>query len=453
MDVSIRERVSGFLARAIFCGLLLVIALTAIPFGTVDPWWESVFEAWVFMLVILWIIQASIGGAPWVREYQLLLPLLVLVIFSVIQSLPLGKGADGPAMAGVMVNRALSADPFETWRFAFKMLAVTLTLGLLLSYTSTESRLRTVVYVVVAVALASAVFGLLAPRLPQNLLRLVSTRLSPDKSYGQFENRNHFAFLMEMAIGLVLGLAVNDWHHRKWLALYVLSGLIMWGALLLTHSRGGVFALMFEIPFFFLLYKRLGMERDSRERPAKKRPGSFVLAGLLLGAVAASVILVGGDETIYRIELTPAEFTARQVGPPKIDRPDIWLATLKLIKDHPLAGVGFAAYSVAIPRHISSSGEWTPEQAHNDYLEVLASGGLIGGVLLVWFLVAFVKISRKRLLSHYNRERAIKCGALGGLFAVAVHSIFDFGLHITVNTLVCLALITVVLKNFKTVTA
>jgi hypothetical protein len=47
--------------------------------------------------VILWIIQASIvGGAPWVSRISVCcFRCMVLVIFSVIQSLPLGKGADG----------------------------------------------------------------------------------------------------------------------------------------------------------------------------------------------------------------------------------------------------------------------------------------------------------------------------------------------------------------------
>ena len=158
----------------------------------------------VFGFTILWIVESSLYGAFWVREHRLLLPLCTLVVFAAIQSLTLGK-AVAPAVAGGSVSRALSADPFETWRFALKLLAITLTLGMLLRYTTSVERLRILVFVVVGVALASAVFGLLRPDIPGSWLSFAETHLKADGSFGQFGNRNHFALLMELAIGLVLG--------------------------------------------------------------------------------------------------------------------------------------------------------------------------------------------------------------------------------------------------------
>jgi putative inorganic carbon (HCO3(-)) transporter len=169
--------------------------------------------------------------------------------------------------------------------------------------------------------------------------------------------------------------------------------------------------------------------------------------------VAASVVLVGGDETINRLESTPNEFAARSVGPPRNYRPQIWWGTLELIKDHPLVGVGFAGYSVAIPRYLRLSGTWQLEQAHNDYLEVLASGGVVGGSLFVWFLLIFARSTVNHPQSDSHVGRAVKCGAVAGLFAVAVHSLFDFGLHITVNSLVCTALVVVAVKSGNVVDA
>ena len=42
------HRVSGFadiVARAIFASMLALIAFTAIPYGTVEPWWKAFFIA------------------------------------------------------------------------------------------------------------------------------------------------------------------------------------------------------------------------------------------------------------------------------------------------------------------------------------------------------------------------------------------------------------------------
>jgi O-antigen ligase len=451
-----REQIGRLLEAAIFYGLLILIALVAVPYGTVDPLWESIFEAAVFGLTILWLIEGSLRGTWWGREHRLLIPLFGLVAFAFVQSMALWTYDGGAALAGTRLSWTISADPFETRRFAYKLLAVTLTLGLLLRYASTVRRLRILVYLVLGVALASALFGLVRAETPQAVIGLVGDRLSRVGSYGQFESRNHFALLMEMVIGLILGLSFGDRRHKKRLLLYLLSGLILWAALLRTHSRGGALSLIVEIPFFFLLFISFGYfskpKGDAQERSVKKRSrfplliAMTALVGLLLAAVGTSVVLVGGDETISRLESTPTEFSARTSGPPKVLRPQIWQATLKLIKDHPLVGIGFAGYSMAIPRYLDASGEWNLERAHNDYLELLASGGLTGAALLLWFLVIFVQAAREQLLGATLFWRAVRCGALAGLFAAAVHSLFDYGLQITINSLVCLTLIVLAVK-------
>ena len=94
-----------------------------------------------------------------------------------------------------------------------------------------------------------------------------------------------------------------------------------------------------------------------------------------------------------------------------------------------------------------ASGRLTPQQAHNDYLEVLASGGIIGVALLVWLAIVLVSQARKALNATDGFQRAVVSGALIALVGVAVHSIVDFGLHITANALVFVALLAIVSIN------
>ncbi|MCM3874401.1 MAG: O-antigen ligase family protein [Pyrinomonadaceae bacterium] len=453
----LRQRIGCWLDGTIFYGVLILIGLAAVPFGTVDPWWESIFESAVFGFAILWIIEGFLRDTWWVRVHRLLLPLLALIILAIVQSLAIWNYDASVALGGTEVGRTISADPFETWRFAYKLLALTLTLGLLLRYASTEQRLRCMIYLVVGIALASALFGIFRSQMPQALMDLARHRLSADGSYGQFENRNHFAFLIEMAIALLLGLSVGDRKYKKRLILYISTGVVLWASILLTHSRGGALSLVVEVPFFFLLMSTVrngsrsrdfGQDRLSSKRLLRNPQliATAALVCLLLATVVASVIIIGGDETISRLEKTPTEFQTQTTGPPKVLRPQIWQATLKLIKDNPILGVGFGGYSVAISRYLQSSGEANLEQAHNDYLELLASGGVIGGAFGLWFVASFLRVARERLQGASPFSRAARCGALTGLFAVAVHSLFDFGLHITINSLVCCTLIVLAVK-------
>lgn len=417
-----------------FYGVLILIALVAVPYGTVEPWWESIFEAAVFGLVAVWLLEGTLRDAWLVKEHRLLLPLVGVLFFALVQSVPLWQ-------------RTISADPFETQRFAYKLLAILLTLGLLLRYTNTERRLRAIVYLVVGIAFASAIFGFVKAGVPGTIASFAGERLSSSASFAQFQSRNHFAVLVEMAVGVLLGLAIGDRRHKKRLIVYATLGLTMCVALLLTHSRGGALSLALEIPFFFLLLVSV------RHSIKLLRPSLIARAAIftvLLAAAGATVILIGGQETISRIEETAAEFKARRSGPPKVLRPQIWQATAGLIRDNPVVGVGFAGYSMAIPGYLNSSGAWMLEQAHNDYLELQASGGLVGGGLCLWFLVSFVSTARQRLRAAPPFLQAIRCGALAGLFAVALHSFFDYGLHITINTLVCASLVVLAVKVFDT---
>jgi O-antigen ligase len=122
-------------------------------------------------------------------------------------------------------------------------------------------------------------------------------------------------------------------------------------------------------------------------------------------------------------------------------------------------GIGFGAYWIAFPGYHDASGVFTPDEAefrplaaHNEYLELLASGGLIGGALGAWFLIALIKCSLERLRSSRDPFRRAAClGALLGMFGIAVHSLVDFGLHDTVNAFVFTALVVIATVNVATV--
>jgi O-antigen ligase len=83
----------------------------------------------------------------------------------------------------------------------------------------------------------------------------------------------------------------------------------------------------------------------------------------------------------------------------------------------------------------------TPQEAHNDYLELLSSGGVIGIALAVWFAVAVIRRAHQNLANDVGYLRAVRFGAILGIAGVAAHSLVDFGLHILVNAAVFLTLI------------
>ncbi|HKQ51075.1 MAG TPA: O-antigen ligase family protein, partial [Pyrinomonadaceae bacterium] len=223
---------------------------------------------------------------------------------------------------------------------------------------------------------------------------------------------------------------------------YLAPALPVGAALILANSRGGILTMMCQLLLLALLIVPV---------PARWRGGLVSLAAravivaLLVTLAAVAVVRVGGERVVSNLSTVTEELGPGDAGATRWNtrRVDIWRATWGMIKDHPLMGVGFGAYWTAIPQYHDASGAYTPQQAHNDYLEILASGGVIGCALFLWLAVVVLRRARKVLQRGDAFRRAACLGALTGLFGVAVHSLFDFGLHLTINSALFVALVVV----------
>jgi hypothetical protein len=468
--------------------LLLLAVLVAIPYGTVEPWWLAVFECSVFVLTAFAVVQKSFAppqslSLSW-RGFGLLVPVLLVALYAFVQA------AAPAARTNTGWEGSVSADAFETRLWAVKLLAYLFFGALLFSYTSTERRLRALIYTVIGLGIASAIFGLLRQGL-QHDAGFLLPYLQTGSGYAQFINKNHFAFLLEMALGLLMGLVLGGGVRMQLWPVVAAAVVLMWTALVMTSSRGAVFTALAQIGFAAAIAFaiRLPGKSDStltwdRRRPARnphapklvqasreglllrffalrahcgrdaRGPsaivGRLVLIVFVVGVVAVSAVWLGGDLLTTRLRALSGEVSApageTHAG---VRRQEVWRSTLALIKAHPLVGSGLGAYGVAITPFHDGSGKWTPEAAHNDYLELAASGGLIAVALALWFVINLVRRAKQQLQRRAPFARAAGIGALTGLFGVAIHSAVDFGLHVTVNTVVFIALVVIATREFQ----
>jgi len=452
---SMRESIARVLSRIIFYSLLLLIPLVAIPYGAVEPWWESLFECTVFVLGALWIVEGMLSRKWLVREHRIFLPILLLILYAFVQTLHLPPGDS--TGANLKQWSAISADPYATWLSVLKLLALTIAGVLLIRYTCSRRRLRALLFTLIIVGLASALFGILR-QTTQHSQGFFLPALSPGSGYAQFINRNHFAYLAEMTLGLTLGLIIYGGVRREHVLIYLAMALALWASLVLSNSRGGLFSMLAQILFLALLFTFAGVKRERGTKGLEERSSlrrisrTALLHPLIILCLIATVFIgavwIGGEALTSRLETVSSEITPeRSAGNGSVGRRDIWRATWQMIKDHPLTGVGFNGYWSAIPQYHDASGESTPQQAHNDYLELLASGGIIGVIFIAWFLVLLIKAIRRSFQAADSTARAVSRAAVVGLFGVAVHSLVDFGLHVTVNALVFTALIVIAVSG------
>ncbi|HEX7296625.1 MAG TPA: O-antigen ligase family protein, partial [Pyrinomonadaceae bacterium] len=436
-ELPVRLRFGVLLDRGLFGSLLLLICVTAIPYGTSQPWWKALFICFVLFATIFAVIEVMLNGGRRLEGARLILPAVVLILFALLQTVSLpGGNIDG---LSVPAWNTISADPYQTRFTAMQLIALMLVILLVYRYANTDRRRRFLIHVVLAVAVTSAVYGILRQTVQRDT-GFVLPLLRPGAGYGQFINKNHFAYLMEMAFGLGLGLLAFGGVTRKHAMLYVALLLPIWTALVLSNSRGGILAMAGQIVIAVLLLSYFKRSSPFGESTLLRATQSvWMRIGLVIALILAlsiGVVWVGGDRLLSNFEAVSREFSTDPGASSGVTRNDIWRATLKTIADHPILGVGIGGYWIAVTEHHIASGTMTPQEAHNDYLELFASGGIVGFAIGVWFTVNAFKTIRDNLRTA-NRTRSAVCFAsVIGLSGALLHSFFDFGLHLMINALV-----------------
>lgn len=445
------------LDKVVFSCLLGLIVLTSIPYGTVEPWWEAVFECAIFGLTALWIFEVLLRGSWQVKGLSILLPLIIITTYAFAQTVELPGSWLATGNGQSVSYHTLSIDPYQTYLTAVKTLALTLFLGLLLLHTSTPKRLRWLVRVVIGLGLASALFGILR-QLLQTTDGFLLPYLFKGDGYGQFIYHNAFSYLMEMVFALLAGLVLGGGIRRDRALIYMSIGLFVWTAFVFSNSRGGVISFMCQAVFLLFVSLSWYSARWSSREDGRRHPWlTFIpsspllrisLIVLILGALAASVLWMGGERLLDRLK---EEQEFRQVAPGDTRRVDLWRASWMLIKHQPWTGVGFGAYFLAIPEYQIASGRLKFDQAHNDYLDLAASGGVVAVGLAGWFIVMVIRRARSSWGSVDAYRRAACLGAVAGILDVGVHSILDFCLQLTSIAVVFAALVVIAVARVEAV--
>ena len=174
--------------------------------------------------------------------------------------------------------------------------------------------------------------------------------------------------------------------------------------------------------------------------------GVAAAIGLVIGArVGATRIVLG----IFVVGLAAAlvPLTGRLASRFTFDSPDRWgsfQAAWELFTHHPVAGVGPGIDQFVLGR--ATGGTSVYRFVHNEYLQVLAELGLVGGILLVAFLV----LVARRLWR--DRVDALVVGAIAALAALALHAGFDFVWHIPAVPLLAAAFVGVAMPHTDSTT-
>lgn len=407
----IKEIESTRAGKILFFLLCAMIILTTLAYGTVHQPTLAIFYLLAVVTILLWAIDSFFSGALRFHRSWLQIPLIASFGYAIFQIIPFGSLA---AIAGVdAIPRTISQDPFGTQVAALHFLSLLIFLAAFLTYLDSAKRLQKIVLVITIFGFVYAFFAILQSFLsPQKIYGIYDASYA--NPFGSFINRHNFAAFIEMALCLPLGLMFVGAIEKDRRLLYITAIALMGIALILSGSRGGLIAFLAAITFLIFL--------TTKTKNTKQLVLKIGLAGLLLATIIIGSALIGGETSLARIGEADTTATTRT---------HIWGVALKIILSNLPFGVGFGAFGVAYTPFDSLNGLERVEQAHNDYLEVLATAGIAGLIIGGFFIFQLFRVGLKNAQTTNLFRRGVCLGALAGCFAILVHSLFDFVLHTT----------------------
>jgi len=292
-----------------------------------------------------------------------------------------------------------------------------------------RASLRGIVWIGLVLAAVTFVQRSLSPHLFYGIWKPVA-RTDRPSPLGPFLNRNDLATWLALAVPLVAGYMMarikSHAPERRGSATIeavldsrmMIAGaslLLMMALLLSTASRSGIVGCGAGLLALLFIERR------------RVSGGQFAA---LLAALAA----IGAVATVY---VNMPGLTARfgDVFAPDLGRGriDIWRQTWPIARDFWRTGVGVGAFQRAMIVYEKRPFELFINHAHNEYLQLLVEGGVPLAALAFVTAVAGATEARGRLRGDRTSIASIRAGAIGGMIALAVESIWDTGILMPAN--------------------
>ena len=387
---------------AIRVGIGFLVAFAVLSHGAVEVWSQSVLEIGAALLFLLWGFLAVRQRQVEIHWNPLLAPLLGLVGFVLVQWF-----------------FGLSVYPYLTKVEFLKLAAYIVLVFLAVQSFRNSKQMRPLIWFLVIFGFAVALFGIVQFLTFNDKLYWLRPLRYGGSPFGPYVNRNHFAGLMELIIPLGLAILFYRAVRRDKLPLVGLFTIVPIGALFLSASRAGILSFCFQLG----LLAYLVWARQSGRKQLPLATGVILLAG-------AFVVWLGVGPTWDRFARLWAQDFSQERRLMMLE--DSW----RIFLDHPGAGTGAGTLVTVYPQYASFDDGRVVDHAHNDYLELLAETGIVGGLCALGFVVLLFRRALMNLQSDQSAFiLAARTGALVACSGLLLHSLVDFNLHIPSNAL------------------
>ena len=428
MQVS-RKKLDWWCERGILLLVLGMLVFAPLAFGAVDMWAWLVLQAAGGAVFVLWAARLWLG-----RRGKILWPPLAWVAL---------------AFMVYAVVRYFTADIEYVARLELlQILFFILLFFCVITNLRGQDEIEAVSGTLISVGTFTACYAIVQMLTHSNRVWNLWSPGNGDRGSGTYISPNHLANLLAMLLPLALAFLLVGRVRVLTRIMLGYAVVAMAVGLAVTFSRGGWLAAavgILLVPGVLLFH-------------ANHRLRALVLL---------AVMLLGGT-LFVRNYLSHTGTYALRVSNPDVAAPSVldtssrwemWRAATRMWQDHFWFGVGPGHYDYRFREYRPEFFQQRPSRAHNDYLNLLADWGTVGGVIVFAGAVIFL-VQLRQTWPHVRRQEnafgsgqsnrfAFFLGGLAGLAALAAHSVVDFSLHIPANALVGVVLLALLASNVR----
>jgi hypothetical protein len=370
---------------------------------------------------------------------------LVVIALQLVPLPPTARALLSPAADGVRTALRLFPAETEGWHpltvapgataYALALLAAALVVFWAARQACGRGATRPLVRAIAFIGLAAALVAITPQASAPGLIygRWPTHDLGA-RPFGPFVNRNHFAAWVVMAFPLAIGyMAARISAHRPsprlsgeiaallqglgssalWAGV---AGAVMTLSLVASASRSGLIAFAGSLAGGLLI----GRRRLTRRGRWIGLVGLVLLAGCVAAYANFGPVLMRVEETI-----------AVGAG----ERPAIWRETLRIVRDFLLVGTGLGGYRTVMVIYQQMDRTFFINQAHNQYLQWLAEGGVLLAVPALAAVAAFARLFFVRLARDLSPSAWLRLGGATALAGVAIQGAWETALRLPANGL------------------
>lgn len=421
-----RRSLDGWCKRSILGLMLGILLFGPLAMGAVDPAEFLVIQGLAVLMCLLWALRLWVNPKP-----QILWPPLSWVVL---------------AFTALAIGRYLTADiEYVARQEVIQVLIYAFLFFVIVNNLYRQEAAQIISFPVIFLAAgisccavyqffthSNQVWGYVSPY--------------PGRASGTYICPNNLAGFLELVLPLAVAYVLVGRMKPVVRILLGYSVLAMLAGMAVTLSRGGWVAVVVAIS---VLLGVLTFHRNHR------LPAILLLVVLAGGAaIFVTKYLSKSLSYIQRVETLGEsrefDYSVRHA---------IWVAAGQMWQDNFWWGVGPAHYDYRFRGYRPQSVQLSPDRAHNDYLNLLADWGTVGGLVVLSGMVVFglglrktwgyVRPSENDFGRGLSNRFAFFLGAGTGLLALTVHSVVDFNLHIPANAILGVTWLALLSSNLR----